>query len=539
MLRYIVERISDGKFLELELPISVSSSSKRLSGPGILAGTIAPDVGGLRSAAGALLIDQDATFIHEEADGEIRGTWLVTRCSLSDEWEIDGAGFSSYIDGIPYEGEFRGVGVDMGDVIRHLWQHAQRFARSNLGVTVTGTTGVVRGTDSDEKAEAAKRVYETRKAALKVASDRRKAKSAQIKKQAAPFDEQVKALTEQQKPLKAAYQALIDARKPLIAQHRVLTKQRTVYREVLKAAVAAGRPDPEIAAAKANVDAMTTPIENARAAVDARKPAIEAAKAPLDAKNAQVRLVRARKEEALLSLREEYAALKLAEEPLKKPVDDAKTVLDAAKDKQQEDGGAWKILWWDTPDCGAEVEACLAEAGWEFVEWSGWNSDKSKIHKEIRLQKRVGKKQNRLSFVEGDNIIEAVVVETPDTDFANAVIAIGAGEGKAAIRYTAEVSGSSRIRRPHVIDAKNITKLSVLQALAKRELAWRSRLLRVTDIRVNASHPNSLRGTFQVGDTIMVDCDMSWLGRQRLWHRILEIEWMDDSIADLTLGPPL
>ncbi|WP_053386992.1 hypothetical protein [Leucobacter japonicus] len=538
MLRYIVERISDGEFLELELPINVSSAGKRLSGPGPFGGTIAPDVGGLRAASGDLLIDQYATFIHEEADGVIRGTWLVVRSSFDAEWKIDGTGFSAYLNGLPYEGEYRGIAVDMADVIRHLWAHAQRFTRTNIGVTVTGMTGVVRGTDSDVKADAAKAQYEAKKATLKVASDNRKAKSAQIKKAAAPFDAQIKVLLEQQKPLKAAYQALIDARKPLIDAHRALTKQRSTRTEVYKALVEQKSPPAtpaEIAAAKAAVDALAQPIVDAAAAVNARKAPIEAAKVPLDAKNSQLRVVRANRTLALEPLQLEYEALKLVEEPLKQPTEDAKDAWEAAKEKQSADGGAWKILWWDTPDCGTEVQNCLDEAGWEFVEWSGWNSDRTKILKQIRLQQRVGRTQSALQFVEGDNIIEKVVVETPATDYANAVLAIGAGEGKRALRSTAEVSDGRR-RRVHVLDAKNVTKLSVLKVLAERELAWRSRPLRVTDVRVDARHPNAPRGTFDVGDTILIDCEVSWIGRQRLLHRIEEIEWVDDYVADLKLG---
>lgn len=537
MLRYIVERISDGAFLELELPITVTAAGKKISGPGVFGGSIAPDVGGLRSATGDLLIDQYASFIHEEADGEIRGTWLVTRASFDAEWKIDGAGFSSYLNGLPYEGEYRGIGVDMADTIRHLWAHAQRFSRSDLGVTVTGTTGVKRGTDSDEKADAAKASYEAKKAVLKVAADRRKAKSAQIKKTAAPFDRQIKALSVQQKPLNDAYQALLTARKPLIEAHRALTKQRATRTEVYDALRKQVPPASaaQIASAKAAVDALAQPILDARAAVDAKKPAIEAAKAPLDAKNSQIRVVRANKALALEPLQIDYADLKAIEDPLKKPVADAKEVWEAAKEKQSADGGAWKILWWDTPDCGTEVQNCLDEAGWEFVEWSGWNADRSKILKQIRLVKRVGKVQTGLQFIEGDNITEKVVVETPGADYANAVLAIGAGEGKKALRYTAEVADGRR-RRVHVLDAKNITKESVLKVLAQRELAWRSRPLRVTDIRVDARHPNAQRGTFDVGDTILVDCEVSWLGRQRLQHRIEEIEWVDDFVADLKLG---
>lgn len=533
MQHFIVERISDGVFVELDLPVKVDSASQALSGPGMFSGTVEVDDGGLRTGTGELLADQRKSFIHEEVDGVIRNTWLVSRVGFTDEWKIQGKGFSSYLDGYPYEGEFRGENVDMADVVRHVWAHAQRLPNSNLGVTVTGMTGVKRGTDSDRKADAAKADYDAKKAALKVVSDKRKAKQAEIKAKAAPFDKQIKKLDGEAKPLRKAYQDLIDARKPLMNAYTTLTKQRQTRRDVYSAAVAAKRPAAEIAAAKAQVDALETPIKNAKAAVDAKKPAIDAAKVPLDAKNAQIKLKRAEKALACEPLQIQYDALKDQEEPLKKPVETAKDVCDKAKEKQSEDGGAWKILWWDTPDCGSEVQDALDEAGWEFVEWSGWNADRTKILKEIRLQKRVGRQQSELRFVESENITDKVVVESTDA-YANTIAAVGAGEGKAALRVTVGVTDGC-VRTPGVLDAKSVTRLSVLEKLARAELARRSKPLQVSAVTVDTDHPNALRGTFGVGDSILIDCEVSWLGRQQIWHRIKEIEWTGESTADLFL----
>lgn len=534
-LRYIVERISDGRMLELDLPLTPSKAGKALMGPGALAGVVAQDNGGLRLASGELLADQGKSFIHEEVDGVIRNTWLVTYVGFPDVWKIEGEGFSAFLNDRPYEGEYRGIGVDLADVVRHIWQHAQRYSSSNIGVTVTGSTGVKRGTDSDEKYEAAKALYESRKKALKVVADQRKAKAAEIKKKSAPFDKAIKLLNEQKKPLQKAYQALIDARKPYMDAYRALTKQRTARRAVYDGLVKTGATAAAIAAAKAQVEALTEPIADARALVDARKPAIDAAKAPVDAKNEQIKLKRAEKVVAVESLQAQHDALKEQEEPLKQPVADAKEALDKAREKQLEDGGAWKILWWDTPECASEVQAAIDEAGFEWVEWSGWNADRSKILKEIRIVKRVGRKQNDLRFVEGVNITKKVVLESDASEYANTVTAIGAGEGKAALRVTVGVD-DGRVRKVHVLDAKHVTQKSVLEKLARAELATRSQPMRISAISVDASHKNAPKGTFGVGDTILVDCEVSWLPRKPTWERITEIEWTDENNCDIFFG---
>lgn len=194
MLRYLVERISDGEFLELELPIDVSAAGRKLNGAGAFSGTLAPDVGGLRYADGSLLLDPYATFIHEESDGVIRGTWLVTRSELEgEEWSVEGAGFSAYFSGRPYEGEYRGVQVDPVAVARHVVEHAQSFANADIGVTVLGSSSERVGSDSEAKqataqfaVNATKKALDQAKKALSDAKAAAKANPSAANKSSAP-----------------------------------------------------------------------------------------------------------------------------------------------------------------------------------------------------------------------------------------------------------------------------------------------------------------------------------------------------------------
>lgn len=421
MLRYIVERISDGKFLELELPITVSGAGPKLNGAGTFSGTLEPDVGGLRDASGALLIDPYATFISEEADGVIRGTWIVTRSEIEgDRWTVEGAGVSSFFRDRPYEGDYWGVQVDPVAVARHVAVHAQSFAGADIGVKVVGSSSVKVGTTSD--------------------------------------DEQI------------AAQKAADAAKTDVA------------------------------------------VKNA-ALADAR------AKAKADPSPANKNLVVVRQ-----------AAAKTAAEQKKK----RDAALKAAKAQTRADDGAWKLHWWDTPDCLNAMEEAIAAADMEWVEWSGWNADRTKILKEIRVAPRVGRRRDDAVFVEGDNITETVVVEDDVAEYANKVVAIGAGEGRDALRVTKAVADGRR-SRVYVLEAKEVTKRAVLERMASEELTKRTRRLRIAAVRVDASHPNAARGTFGVGDTILIDAEVGWIGRRRLWHRITEIEWVGLDVADLML----
>lgn len=479
MLRYIVERISDGKFLELELPITVSGAGRKLSGAGSFSGEIAPIFDVYKYAGTDALIDPLATFIHEEADGVIRGTWIVTRTEFEGAvWRIEGQGFSSFFAGRPYEGEYRGVKVDPIAVARHVAAHAQSVAGASIGVTVTGSSPMRVGTDSDTKLAAAEAVLKeakrVRTANLKSRDARTKTKQAVTKS----HDATIKALQATSKARLQTLQALRKAKAP------------------------AG----QIAAAQT-----------------ARNSAVQA-----------VKTAQAAKKTALKPVNDELTVIRTALKADTKSVDSAQDKVKAAKDAVSADGGAWKILWWDTPDCLQSMQEAIDEAGYEWVEWSGWNADRTKVLKEIRAVPRVGRKQDGLSFVEGDNIIEHVTLEADAADYANTIVAIGAGEGKKALRVTLSVA-SSRRRRVYVLDAKEVTKRSVLEGLARAELAARSQLLSVAAVRV-INHPNAEFGVFDVGDSILIDMDGTGAGRQRIWRRIEELEWVGTDVCDLMLG---
>ena len=177
----------------------------------------------------------------------------------------------------------------------------------------------------------------------------------------------------------------------------------------------------------------------------------------------------------------------------------------------------------------------MAEAGWEWVEWSGWNADRSKILKEIRLVKRAGRRQDQLRFVEGVNVIDQVTVQSDVSAYANSVLAIGAGEGREALRVTVGATDQRR-RRLVAVDVKHITRKASLEAFARAELKRRMQRFQIAAIRVDASHPNAEKGTFGVGDTILVDVENEVYGRLQLWRRIEEVEWVSLDVADLRLG---
>lgn len=484
MLRYIVERISDGKFLDLELPIVVDVSGKRLAGAGRFSGVIVPVTLAYRHAGSDDLIEPYASFIHEEEDGVIRASWLVTYSGFEGtKWRIEADGFSRYFEDRPYEADYYGVQVDPIAVARHVVEHAQSKTNADIGVKLVGSSKKRVGTDSDLKATAAKKVMDQKKAAWDEFAKPRKVLEAKVKKLSKPFDTEL----------------------------AVMTRDRRVLSDSYAAAVAAKPQDPALIASR---------------------------KAAVEAKDAALKSKRAAKSAAVKPSKDQIADLKILEEPLKESYEAAKSDYDEAKQKASEDDGAWKILAEDTPDCLDAIEDAIGEAGYEWYEWSGWDADKSVVLREIRCVPRVGRKRDDLAFVEGANIVETVVVEDDATQYANTVIALGAGEGKAALRVTVGKKDRRR-RKVYVLDAKHVTKPAALEVLARAELARRSQRFSVRAIRVDVRHPNAVHGSFHVGDLVLVDCTVGVSGRMALWRRIEEVEWDGGSIADLMLGEAL
>lgn len=190
------------------------------------------------------------------------------------------------------------------------------------------------------------------------------------------------------------------------------------------------------------------------------------------------------------------------------------------------EAGPFTLHWWDTPNLGSEVAKLAESANAEFVEWSSWNADKSKILKEIRYQSpRIGKRLDA-RFVEGENVTDVVALESDGADYANTIIALGAGEGSKALRVVLPVS-DGRLPEEMVLDLKNVTSKKVLEASAQAALALAQKQFAIPAIEVT-NHPNAEFGTFNVGDEVLVSADFEWAGRKDLWHRIVEIEWSED-----------
>ena len=481
--RYIAQRALTGEILEWELPLDRDDLTWDLSGPGSLRGSVAPDIGTLRAHDGHLLLEEWGTYLYAEADGEIRWGGIVQASGFSGKsWTIEAAGFSSYPTGIPFGGTLTGVDVDPADIVRQLWAHVQSFADAKLGVTVVGTTTTRVGTDSD------------RQLALATAEEA----DAKRQREAAVAD-----LTLARTALASRRGELTEATKARTSATRLVTQRR----QELAAATKTGNAS-AIAAAQAALGAAESALAAADGKVVERQAAVSAATGAA-----------ADQESVAAATRTGVTAA----------TEKRKTAASAVKD----DGGAYKLQWWDAPDVGREIDALAKETPFDYAERHFWDGDT--IRHEVRIgHPRLGRRRTDLSFVQGDNVTSVVSPSRDGAGYANEVLGVGAGEGAGALRRTAAVR-DGRLRRVAVVSAKDVTSTSRLDAQL-RDTLGRSDLGLVIDRVDVRDHPNAAIGSWSVGDDVLIEATLPWLGEVALWHRITSWTLTSDYTATLHLA---
>lgn len=190
----------------------------------------------------------------------------------------------------------------------------------------------------------------------------------------------------------------------------------------------------------------------------------------------------------------------------------------------------YTLMWWDLVDIGQEIDNLAKATPFDYYEKAVWNANKTDVVLGLGIgYPRKGSKRFDLRFVQDENILDVVPVKEGENTYASAVIIIGAGEGRDAVRgYTGE-RYQQRLRRVSATSQKNIKTVDAANALAKVELlARRGKMLEFAQISVDANHPNARFGEYQTGDDIYVQVDVPWVGDIGLWHRITTITYVPD-----------
>ena len=177
----------------------------------------------------------------------------------------------------------------------------------------------------------------------------------------------------------------------------------------------------------------------------------------------------------------------------------------------------------DKEDCQNHIDKLARDIPFDFIEQSGWNSDRTGIWKQIFLGYPIaGYEQNWLRFIINENVMEAVPHIETQIDWVSDVTIDGWFPGT---EYSATLTNAdpTRYRRCISQDDAKINSDERAAAWARRKLTRRQTPAYWESIIVDMGHPNAPFGTYDVGDRIMVSGYMPWVGNVFQQHKILAI----------------
>jgi len=135
-LRFMFQRIRDGRWLNWDVPLIDPEITWSLSGPTMIRGKIGPEENDVVTG-----IDAWGTFLHVEESGILRASAIMQPLSVQgDDLMIEAAGVHGYAIGTQFESEFSAIQIDAAECMRQLWAYLQSYPDSHLGVTLDPTT---------------------------------------------------------------------------------------------------------------------------------------------------------------------------------------------------------------------------------------------------------------------------------------------------------------------------------------------------------------------------------------------------------------
>lgn len=183
----------------------------------------------------------------------------------------------------------------------------------------------------------------------------------------------------------------------------------------------------------------------------------------------------------------------------------------------------WELQWWENPDCGATITDVMSLAKADYLERHYWDGTKEKILHHIDLgRRRLGSTRNNLRFAQGENIIEIATPSYQGDFFANNIYVLGKGSGAKTARVRVVVD-DKRLRRAKLISRKSTANAKTLTQYGKQERAKHDERLTIPSIAIR-HHPNAPLGSWTLGDRILVQVDIPWIGEMAIWHRVIAEE---------------
>ncbi|MER0443010.1 hypothetical protein ABR738_00215 [Streptomyces sp. Edi4] len=166
--------------------------------------------------------------------------------------------------------------------------------------------------------------------------------------------------------------------------------------------------------------------------------------------------------------------------------------------------------WWEDPVLGNTVDDLVkADDSPDYTCDTAWGPNGTIVRRLRLAYPRLGARRDDVSFASGVNILDAPAVTRNADDYAQTVIATGAGEGRAKVRVIDSVR-DGRLRLEHVLDLPDVKGTDILAQRARAERTRRQTRGSVDQIRIRPDHPAAPLGSFQVGDDVQVTVHNEW-----------------------------
>lgn len=513
-MTFYAQRVLTGAWLDRDVPITDPELTVELSGPGSMRGTITPERARLVADDGRPVFDPWDTLLFYEESGQIRWGGILVRSEFTGpDWELEAAGFATYPTGLPYVGVFRRRRVDPLDVVREIWRHVQAQPDGNLAVVVDGVTSDVKigrprtllnrnletGTDHLGTTHG----FTSTGATLSSVTGRQHSGNRSLRCDMGDSHDPGTQIFE-------THFAPIDPQVPY-SFYAWCSTGDTEPQQSFEVGVTALFFDQNHHRLGNYVYEETTSLPAGGEWTEVDFPDFTSAWA----ETAYVRLV--------------VGSTEGDEDPMSVWVDGVMLVEGEGR------GEDYELVWWESPDCGQEIDTLARETPFDYREEHTWADDsKDTVEHRLRLgYPRLGRRQHNLRFVEGENVADVVTVTRDGDEFANEIVGLGAGEGRETIRSRVP-NRDGRLRRVRVLEDKSVRREGRMRALAGDALATFRDLRDITRCSV-WNHPHAPLGSFHVGDDVFVEARTGWAD-EGLWCRILAVTWSPDTdVIDLEL----
>ena len=193
----------------------------------------------------------------------------------------------------------------------------------------------------------------------------------------------------------------------------------------------------------------------------------------------------------------------------------------------------------DFQDSGGVMTSLARDTPLDMIEEVSWNTGNNTVNKVLRLgYPKLGAEQQSLSFVLGENVINAELAEELEIEPVSDVIIRSWMPGKTKTAHLIiDPPNTNRFRRIIMEEDAYIDSTERAAAWANKKLIRRNIPISFSKIFVDASHPNAPLGSYDIGDTIYVEGkNYPWRGDIAEWHRITSITYKnDDPIVEIGL----